>query len=217
MSKIFLIGGNRGLGKSILSESMNHDYKIISMSRTNKNNDQISDITYIQGDATSKIDIEKNIENSSVVINSINVMRKNIFPWSKLTNSKTSISETAKNLVEVCNQKKISRIIVISAWGANQTRKELKFGFRSLIKYSNLRYPYKDHEKQEKIIQNSGLNWTIIRPVALTNFGFTEKVKIYNKTHPIFRVIISRKSLARFFFKIINDKNFFKRSIVVSN
>ena len=70
MSKIFLIGGNRGLGKSILSESMNHDYKIISMSRTNKNNDQISDITYIQGDATSKIDIEKNIENSSVVINS---------------------------------------------------------------------------------------------------------------------------------------------------
>ena len=124
MSKIFLIGGNRGLGKSILSESMNHDYKIISMSRTNKNNDQISDITYIQGDATSKIDIEKNIENSSVVINSINVMRKNIFPWSKLTNSKTSISESAKNLVEVCNQKKISRIIVISAWGANETRKE---------------------------------------------------------------------------------------------
>ena len=208
MSKIFLIGGNRGLGKSILSESMNHDYKIISMSRTNKNNDEISDITYIQGDATSKIDIEKNIENSSVVINSINVMRKNIFPWSKLTNSKTSISESAKNLVEVCNQKKISRIIVISAWGANETRKELKFGFRSLIKYSNLRYPYKDHEKQEKIIQNSGLNWTIIRPVALTNFGFTEKVKIYNKSHPKFRLIISRKSLARFIFKIITSSCF---------
>ena len=217
MSKIFLIGGNRGLGKSILSESMNHDYKIISMSRTNKNNDQTSDIAYIKGDATSKIDIEKNIENSSVVINSINVMRQNIFPWSKLTNSKTSISESAKNLVEVCNQKKISRIIVISAWGANETRKELKFGFRSLIKYSNLRYPYKDHEKQEKIIQNSGLNWTIVRPVALTNFGFTEKVKIYNKSHPKFRLIISRKSLAKFIFKIINDKDFFKRSIVVSN
>ena len=217
MSKIFLIGGNRGLGKSILLESINHDYKIISMSRTNKNNNQARNITYVKGDAKSKIDIEKNIENSSVVINSINVMRKNIFPWAKITNSKTTISESAKNLVEVCNEKKISRIIVISAWGTNETRQELKFGFRSLIKYSNLRYPYKDHEKQEKIIQNSGLNWTIIRPVALTNFGFTEKVKIYNKSHPKFRLIISRKSLARFIFKIINDKNFFKRSIVVSN
>ena len=130
MSKIFLIGGNRGLGKSILSESMNHDYKIISMSRTNKNNDQISDITYIQGDATSKIDIEKNIENSSVVINSINVMRKNIFPWSKLTNSKTSISESAKNLVEVCNQKKISRIITI----LNSKVDEKNLGLCCLIK-----------------------------------------------------------------------------------
>ena len=38
LSKIFLIGGNRGLGKSILSESYNHDYELISMSRNTKNN-----------------------------------------------------------------------------------------------------------------------------------------------------------------------------------
>ena len=129
MSKIFLIGGNRGLGKSILSESMNHDYKIISMSRTNKNNDQISHITYIQGDATSKIDIEKNIENSSVVINSINVMRKNIFPWSKLTNSKTSISESAKNLVEVCNQKKNIKNNSYFSMGCKSNKERIKVWF----------------------------------------------------------------------------------------
>ncbi len=218
LSKIFLIGGNRGLGKSILSESYNHDYELISMSRNTKNNyDKNKKLSLVKGDATIKKDIEKNISNSTTVISTINVMRKNIFPWSKITNSKTTISDTVKNLIEICKYKKISRVIFISAWGTYESKKQLPFWFSNLIKYSNLRYPYEDHERQEEMIVNSGLNWTIIRPVALINFQIGNNVKTYFDDYPKYRLIVSRKNVAKFIFRIINKKEFFGKKVIISN
>ena len=218
MSKIFLIGGNRGLGKYIISESYNHECEVISMSRTAVNNfANKKNVSFVNGDATFLDDVKKNINNSNVVISTINVMRKNIIPWSKITNSKTTISDSAKNLIYACKTKKISRIIVISAWGANEGRNQLPLGFKSLIKYSNLRYPYEDHERQEKMVENSGLNWTIIRPVGLTNFQITNRIKTYVDDYPKYRLFVSRKSVAKFVFEIINNKEFFGKKVIISN
>ena len=60
-------------------------------------------------------------------------------------------------------------MIVISAWGVAETRKDIPFWFRWTIDFSNIKYGYQGHEQQEKLLQNSGLNYTIIRPVGLTN------------------------------------------------
>lgn len=218
MSKIFLIGGNRGLGKYIISESHNHECEVISMSRTAGNTlVKKKNISFVNGDATFFTDVKKNISNSNVVISTVNVMRKNIIPWSKITNSKMTISDSTKNLIDACKTRKLSRIIVVSAWGANEGRNQLPLGFRSLVKYSNLRYPYEDHERQEKMIENSGLNWTIIRPVALTNFQFTNRIKTYIDCHPKYRLFVSRKSVAKFIFEIISNKEFFGKKVIISN
>ena len=88
--------------------------------------------------------------------------------------------------------------------------------FKFLIRFSNLKYPYIDHAVHEKVIEDSNLNWTIIRPTALINEKKYHDVKVYKEDEKIRKMIIGRKSLAKFIVNIVNDKTYFNKKITLS-
>ena len=88
--------------------------------------------------------------------------------------------------------------------------------FKILIKYSNLKYPYMDHKLHENIIENSSIDWTILRPTVLTNEKNYHEVKVCQRKDDNPRLTISRKALAKFIIKIIDDKSYFKKKLTVS-
>ena len=67
-------------------------------------------IKVFEGDATCISDLNNSIENSEIIISTLNVMRKNLFPWSKIINSKATISNTSKNIIEISHRKKIKQV-----------------------------------------------------------------------------------------------------------
>jgi len=215
--EIFLIGANNGLGYEILNEALINKINVNCLVRSPKKiNFESPYLKLFYGDATNFNELLNSIGTSSVIISSINVKRKNFFPWSKISNSTSTISDSSKLIVDIAKLKQINRVITISAFGVGETYKNIPKWFQLLIKYSNLKYPYKDHQVHEKIISTSGLNWTIIRPVVLTNFKKNEKIKITYKNHPKPNLIISRKSLAKFIIKILDNKDFYQKKPVVS-
>tara|TARA_S200000501_G_scaffold289330_1_gene274149 strand:- start:41 stop:694 length:654 start_codon:yes stop_codon:yes gene_type:complete len=214
--EVLLIGANRGLGYEILKELTKSEIKVNCLVRKKGliNLDSPS-IKIFYGDATNLNDLKKALGKSKIIISSINVQRKNIFPWSKLTNSKKTISDFTKNVLEA-SENNINRIITVSAWGVGDSITGIPKIFKFLIKYSNLKYPYLDHDLHEKIIESSNTNWTILRPTALTNEKGYQEVKVYDGKEVRPKLTISRKSLARFIIKIINDKSYFKKKLIVS-
>lgn len=74
-----------------------------------------------------------------------------------------------EHLIARANKHKIKRCIVCSAWGVAESQKDIPFWFRWTIKFSNIRFAYEDHERQEDLLKSSDLNWIIVRPVGLTN------------------------------------------------
>jgi putative NADH-flavin reductase len=214
--EVLLIGGNRGLGYEILKELTKNNIKVNCLIRKKGLiNFDNSNIKIFYGDATNLNDLKKALGKSKIIISSINVQRKNIFPWSKLTNSKKTISDFTKNVLEV-SENNINRIITVSAWGVGDSIAEIPKIFKFLIKYSNLKYPYRDHYLHEKIIESSNANWTILRPTALTNEKGYHEVKAYDGKEGRPKLTIGRKSLAKFIVKIINDKSYFKKKLIVS-
>ena len=211
-----LIGANRGLGYEILKELTKSEIKVNCLVRKKGliNLDSPS-IKIFYGDATNLNDLKKALGKSKIIISSINVQRKNIFPWSKLTNSKKTISDFTKNVLEA-SENNINRIITVSAWGVGDSINKIPKIFKFLIKYSNLKYPYRDHDLHEKIIESSNTNWTILRPTTLTNEKGYHEVKVHDGKEVRPKLTISRKSLAKFIVKIINDKSYFKKKLIVS-
>ena len=114
-------------------------------------------------------DLRNSLGDSEYIISSLNVMRKNIFPWSKITNSKNTVSDSIKNIIKISNERKIYRIISVSAIGVGESINEIPYWFKLLINKSNIKFPYIDHLRQEEELKNSKLDWTILRPAALVN------------------------------------------------
>ncbi len=215
--RILLLGATKGLGKEILKEALSLGFEINCLVRnTKKFPVEQNNIRVFEGDATSSIDLENAVQDSKIIISTLNVMRKNLFPWSNITNDKNTISKSSKNIIEISKRKKVKHLISVSAWGVNESLDHIPIWFKLLIKNSNLKYPYIDHGKSEKLLVNSNLNWTILRPSALVNFLNNHQVKesISLKNKP--SLIISRKSLAKFIINIVDKKNYYNKIVTVS-
>ena len=214
--EVLLIGANKGLGYQVLKELLSKKITVNCLiRRKGLINLESKYLNIFYGDATNLSDLKKSIGNSECIISTINVQRKNIFPWSRLTNSKTTISDFAKNSI-IASEDKINRIITISAWGVGESMEKIPKLFKFLIKFSNLKYPYIDHDIHEKVIENSNLNWTIIRPTALTNETKYHDIEEFKGKRKINKITIGRKSLAKYVVKIIDDKYFYRKKITVS-
>ena len=214
--EVLLIGANKGLGYQVLKELLSKKITVNCLiRRKGLINFESKYLNIFYGDATNLSDLKKSIGNSECIISTINVQRKNIFPWSRLTNSKTTISDFAKNSIIVSGDK-INRIITVSAWGVGESMEKIPKLFKFLIKFSNLKYPYIDHDIHEKVIENSNLNWTIIRPTALINETKYHDIEEFKGKRKINKITIGRKSLAKYVVKIIDDKYFYRKKITVS-
>ncbi len=67
----------------------------------------------------------------------------------------------------------------------------------------------------ENLLEKSGLNWTIVRPVILTN---SRKTGIYSTVNLNIQGFpkISRADVADLMIKSIDDKNYYNKKVLVS-
>ena len=126
------------------------------------------------------------------------------------------ISDTMESLVQISNNKNVARIVTCSAWGVAETRKDIPKWFKWFIDNSNICVAYKDHERQEKIITKSKLNWTIVRPVGLSNSTKEETIKESFVNEPKPSMLISRRSLAKYLVESLENDTLIQKKVVVS-
>jgi hypothetical protein len=120
-------------------------------------------------------------------------------------------------IVGLANHQEISRITICTAWGVNETKDQIPFWFKWIISNSNISVAYADHEKQEKILCSSKLNWTIVRPVGLTNSkGITSTAEHFDKTKKP-NLTISRMNLAKYLINSLEKKELSGKKVVVSS
>ena len=59
--------------------------------------------------------------------------------------------------------------MVLSAFGVGESRKLANFLLDKLVISWILKAPFEDHERQEKLVRESGLDWVIAQPASLLN------------------------------------------------
>ena len=71
-----------------------------------------------------------------------------------------------------------------------------------------LRDEYADKEAQEEIVRESDLEWTIVRPMILTNGPWTNDYRVAIDLKPGRRPYISRADAADFLIRQLTDDTF---------
>jgi uncharacterized protein YbjT (DUF2867 family) len=214
--RILLLGATGRTGKLVIEKAIRRGHKISAIARDpEKLKDYQIDIT--QGTPYDFETVEKALSGCEAVINTLNISRKSDNPWAALVSPIDLISKSATNAVIAMKKTGTKRYIALSAIGAGSSWKTTPAILKFIVSISNLKYPFRDHGKQEEILQNSSVEFTICRaPMLSTETNTKGAVAVREGENPP-KMVLSRNSAAEFFIKIIENKEYIREIVNLSN
>ena len=214
--KILLLGATGRTGIRIVEEAARRGDEISAIARDpGKLSEYQIDIT--RGTPYEEETVETVIAGCDAVINVLNISRKSDNPWASLRSPRDLISQSAHNALTAMEQVGINRFIALSTIGAGRSWQNIPWLLKAIVSISNLKYPFRDHGRQEEILENSPMDYTICRAPMLTDDeAAAGAVATPEGTPPASRVL-SRSAAAEFFLDIIEDSSHIREVIHLSN
>ena len=214
--KILLLGATGRTGKLVIEEAIRRGHIISAVARDpEKLKNYHIDIT--QGSPYDFETVEKALSGCEAVINTLNISRKSDNPWAGLVSPRDLISKSATNAVSAMNKAGITRFIALSTIGAGSSWKTTPAILKFIVSISNLKYAFRDHGRQEEILQNSSVEYTVCRaPMLSTETNTKGAVAVKEGENPP-KMVLSRNSAAEFFIKIIENKEHIREIVHLSN
>lgn len=214
--KILVLGATGRTGKQIIKEAIKRSHKISAIARDpEKLKDFDIDIT--KGTPYDYATIEKAIVGCNAIINTLNVSRKSDNPWAPLAAPKDMISKSASNSLKAMEKAGIKRFIALSTIGAGRSWKKTPRLLRFIVSISNLKFPFLDHGRQEEILENSNLDYTICRAPFLSDDINSKGAMATPEGVKPASMALSRNSAAEFFLQIIEKNEYIRETIHLSN
>jgi len=81
----------------------------------------------------------------------------------------TLLSAGTRNVIAAMRESGVERLVCVTGVGAGDSRGHGGFAYDRLILPTLLRYMYADKNRQEQVVHDSGLDWTIVRPARLVD------------------------------------------------
>lgn len=214
--KILLLGATGRTGKCIIEEAIKRGHSISAIARNpEKLKDYKVDIT--QGTPYDYATVEEAIKGCDAVITTLNVSRKSDSPWASLAAPKDMISKSAANAIKAMEKAGIKRFVALSAIGAGRSWKTAPGILKFIVSMSNLRFAFRDHGRQEEILENSNAGYTICRaPMLSAEINNTGAVATPEGQRPANRYL-SRNSAAEFFIRIIENGEHIRETVSLAN
>ncbi len=214
--KVLLLGATGRTGKLALEQLLAQGHQVHALVRDKSKVTSSSDkLELFEGNPTDKVSLQNAIRDCEAAIGLLNVSRNSDFPWSKLRTPPTFLSDTMKALLEFATQNQVRKIIVCTAWGVNETKKDLPGWFRWFVDNSNVGKAYADHERQEKLLVSASINYVIVRPVGLTDSKKETPIQTSQNNSPKPRLTISRLNTAKFMINQLSKSRFDRQAVTI--
>jgi len=146
------------------------------------------------------------IRDSDAVISCLGPKRTNPHnPWSRILSPLDLMERFSAALVsamEAADGGK--RFVAVSAAGVGTSREALHPVLKWVFDHSNVGKGYRDLSAMEAIISSSNLDYTVVRPVTLTNGSFTGNVRFCEKYG--LTSTISRADVAGFLLRCVEEQ-----------
>ena len=191
--KILVIGASQGTGALTVQAALDKGHEVTAFARSpEKLQLEHPKLTRLKGDFHQQASVAAAVAGHDAVIITASATSLKAFK-----ENPNYFSQGTRYTIDAMKDKGPKRLIVLSALGTGESRKLANFLLDKLVISFLLKVPFQDHERQEKMVFESGLDWVIARPGRLTNGPAKKR---YVKETAIVRVpgSISRADVADF-------------------
>lgn len=218
METIAVFGATGRTGIEITKQLLEKGYAVKALVRNpQKLTLSHPNLQVLQGTPMEQADVEKTIEGTQAVMVALNIARTSDWPWAKLVTPADLFKVSMTHIVNAMKKFGVRRIETVSAWGVGDSYKEVNAMFRFLINKTKVGIAYKGHEDQEKILRESDLDWTAVRPVGLTNSSKSKPIRVSMKGNKKLHMTIPRKDVARFMVENLKSPMYYKTAPCISS
>ena len=205
--KVLIFGASVKNGMQLVKQSLELDHQVIAYVRRENSIDiNHENLEVIVGNLGETDKIEQLVEKSDACISALG--------GNSLTKHAIDFIKGIENIVAAMQKNEGKKFLYLSSVGASESRFYMNQPIRFLVCDLMLRIPLADHSKNEKMIMESNIEWTIFRPGGLTEGDLSVNLnhgaeKTVLKGNPQ----ISRASLASFMLKQLSNKSYSNKAV----
>ena len=120
-------------------------------------------------------------------------------------------------VVEAMQQAGGGRLVCQSTLGVGSSRPDLNVWWKYVMFGALLRPAYADHVRQERVVEESDLDWTIVRPSAFADQSPGPVRHGFGGSETGLRLKIARADVAAFLLAQVEDETYLRRAVSVSS
>jgi uncharacterized protein YbjT (DUF2867 family) len=111
----------------------------------------------------------------------------------------------------------VRRLVCQSTIGVGSSRGNLNLYWKYLMFGALLRPAYADHVRQERVVEESGLDWTVVRPSAFVDRSPAPVRHGFGGSERGLQLKIGRDDVAEFLLAQVEDGTYLRRAVSVSS
>jgi putative NADH-flavin reductase len=208
-SKILVLGATGGTGRLIVDQAVARGDDVAVLVRSAEKAKDLKGAKIIVGDARDEAALRQAVKGRDAVVSALGTPAG---PFKEVT----LLSTATHALVKAMEAENVSRLVAITGIGAGDSAGHGGFLFDKLIFPLLLRNVYADKDRQEAIVKNSGLAWTLVRPSVLNNKPGRGAIKAIEDLSDFHGGSISREDVAKFVLDQVSADAWLRRSPLIT-
>jgi uncharacterized protein YbjT (DUF2867 family) len=214
---VLVLGGTGQTGRRLIQQALERGIDVHALVRDPRRLAIASDrLTVVTGTPMEDGDVRAAMTGCSAVLSTLGVSRTSPWPWAASTSPPgfmaTSIANTIRSMADLG----VARIVVVSAGGVGDSAGDMPPLFRWLVDHSRIGEAYQGHEDQERLLRESAMDWTALRPSMLSNQPRSGEVVLSYRGQPRPRRSISRDTLAAAMLDALDDDSLIRKAPTIS-
>jgi uncharacterized protein YbjT (DUF2867 family) len=163
--KILVLGASQGTGALCVKVALAAGHAVTAFARTPSKLDLTqAQLTKVTGDFHDAASVRAAVKGHDAAIICVSSTSLKGFK-----ETPDYFSRGTKFCIDAMKEYGVRRLVVLSANGVGDSYAAASWFQRTFLIARLLKYPYRDHEVQERLTRESGLEFVIARPTRLTN------------------------------------------------
>lgn len=206
--RVTVLGATGTVGRHIVEQALAAGHEVTALVRDPvRITTSHEALDVVAGDARDVDDVRRAVKGSDAVVVALGAGRAAGIREDGTRVAVTAMQETG-----------VDRVICISTLGAGDSRGNLSFVWKRLMFGLLLRQAYADHQRQEQVVQRSGLDWTLVRPAAYTDAPAAGRYRHgFGVDATGLALKISRADVAAFVVGQLTDRTYRCRAVSLSD
>jgi putative NADH-flavin reductase len=204
--RILILGATGGTGRQLVSQGLDRGHQVTAFARAPARvRTRHQRLTVAQGDVLDQRSLDAAVAGQGAVLSALG--HKRWFYPNRI------LSTGTRNLVRAMETHGVRRLVCETALGVGDSRGRAGLYYTLFVAPFILPFYFRDKERQERIIQESSLDWVIVRPGKLTNGKRRRRYRHGPQVgHWLWTCRISRADVADFMLSQLGDDTYLRSS-----